>query len=199
MNHFAKQLGEFARDERGTVIVETVIVMPVLFWTVLAMFSYWDVYRSVNVIQKAAYTVSDVISRQGKDLPLTSDDMIGYEKLMNYLIDQDQMVEMRVTRLTYLDDTETYEVKWSCSPGGDMPELSNADVNTPDMKKKLPIIGDNDIRILVEANVKYTPIFNVGLPYFGATIQTGNDTLLIGQFIVTRPRLATQIDLDDCV
>ena len=35
----------------------------------LALFVYWDAFRSVNTTQKAAYTISDMISREMAPLP----------------------------------------------------------------------------------------------------------------------------------
>jgi hypothetical protein len=191
-------LKSFLQNDRGTVMVETVIVAPLLFWTVMAMFSYWDIYRSVNVIQKATYTVSDVISRQRQNDGITSAEFLGFKKLMNYLIDQDQQVEMRVTSLTFEQDTNSYIVQWSCSPGGDMLALTDADVNGAPMKDRIPLIADADTRILVETKVEYEPVFDVGVPYYGNAIEYGMDTMTIGQFIVTRPRLAPKIDMASC-
>jgi hypothetical protein len=117
---FCRQIfGNFVRCERGTVMVETVIVAPLLFWTVMAMFSYWDIYRSVNVIQKATYTVSDVISRQRQNDGITSAEFLGFRKLMNYLIDQDQQVEMRVTSLSFEEDTDSCFDRCRCERCGD--------------------------------------------------------------------------------
>jgi hypothetical protein len=198
MRRILQAFDRFARDERGTVIVETVIVAPLLFWTVMAMFSYWDVYRSVNVIQKAAYTVSDVISRQRENDGVTATDLNGFRTLLNYLIDQDQQAVMRVTSLTYDDATDQYEVLWSCSPGGGMAVLTTAVVNTGSFTTRLPIIADSDTRILAETQVDYVPVFDVGVPYYGAAIGQGVDRMTIGQFVVTRPRLAPRIDLASC-
>jgi hypothetical protein len=189
----------FVRDERGTVIVETVIVAPLLFWTVIALFSYWDVYRSVNVIQKAAYTVSDIISRRNEVEPLKGADFIGYKKLMNYLIDQDQDAFVRVTSLTWDAEDAQYEVLWSCSPNMELPAVTDAELNSPAYTDRIPVMPDNDTVVLVEAGVEYVPVFDVGVPYYGTAIEEGLESMIIEQFVITKPRLAPQIYMDSCV
>ena len=37
-----QMLRDFGRDEKGTIMAETVIVLPLLLWAYLALFVYWD-------------------------------------------------------------------------------------------------------------------------------------------------------------
>lgn len=163
----------FVRDETGTVMVETLIVLPMLLWSYLAMFVYWDSFRSMNTVQKAAYTISDTISRETTVLPASYFD--GMRSVMELLIDRDQDVKMRITSITYDQDTLQYQVLWSYSPGGLWTEMSTGDLNL--MKNRIPNLSDADFATIVETEVPYTPAFNVGL---------NNQTMK--QFIVTRPR-----------
>ena len=55
---------DFARREDGVIALEAMIMMPLLFWTFLALFSIFDTFRIYAANQKAAFTVSDAISRE---------------------------------------------------------------------------------------------------------------------------------------
>ncbi len=194
----SKPIQQFCRDERGTMIVEFVLVAPVLLWTITAMFSYWDVYRSLNTLQKAAYTVSDVISRTNEDIGLNAQDFVGYKKLLNYLIQQKEDAIMRVTNVMWDGANAQYVSVWSCSANGDMPQLSTTDLNSPNFSNYLPIMPDGDTVILLEAAVNYDPFFYVRIPYYGSPDVDELGRLVMRQFIVTRPRLAPTVLLESC-
>jgi Flp pilus assembly protein TadG len=63
MSFLRSLLRRFARDEKGSLVVEAIIVMPMFVWAYAGLFVYWDAYRSINTVQKASYTISDLISR----------------------------------------------------------------------------------------------------------------------------------------
>lgn len=54
----------FARDERGSLLAELVIILPIGVFAYFALYVYWDAFRSMNIVQKASYTISDTISRE---------------------------------------------------------------------------------------------------------------------------------------
>ena len=167
---------QFLRDECGTVMAETVIVLPTLLWSYLALFVYWDSFRAMNTVQKATFTVSDVISREMKTVPATYFD--GLRNVMDFMLDRDQDVKMRVTSITYEEDRLQFEVLWSYSPGptaSKLPELTTATLQT--LKDRIPKMADADFATIVETEVPYVPAFNVGL-----------NTTTLKQFIITRPR-----------
>lgn len=169
-------LQKFARDETGTVMAETVIVLPMLLWSYLALFVYWDSFRSMNMVQKASYTISDIISREMVTLPTTYFD--GMRNVMEMLIDRDQDIKMRVTSITYKQSTGKFEVLWSYSPGAvgvAMPALTTTTLQ--DVKAKIPAMSDADYATIVETEMPYIPAFNIGM-----------DAMTMKQFIITRPR-----------
>jgi Flp pilus assembly protein TadG len=163
----------FGRDETGTVMAETLIVLPMLLWAYLALFVYWDSFRSMNKVQKATYTISDTISREMATVPSTYFD--GLQSVMGLLIDGDQTVKLRVTSITFDQDEDKYKVLWSYSPNGGFAEYTDATLAS--VRGKIPNMSDADFATIVETEVPFTPVFNVGL-----TLTT------FKQFIVTRPR-----------
>ncbi len=180
MDNLRKMLARFGRDETGVLMAEAVLVLPFMLWSYLALFVYWDSYRAVNTVQKAAYTISDMISRE---VVAVSDPYItGLDSMLEYMIDQDQDAKLRVTSIYWSDTNNRYEVHWSRSPHGAMPQLTTGSL--ANMSNRLPEMAGGDFVVLVEVAVNYQASFNVGV---------GNQTL--NQFIVTRPRFKTCIPI----
>lgn len=175
-----QMLRRFGRDENGTLLAETVIILPLLLWAYLALFVYWDAYRAVNTSQKAAYMISDMLSREKVKLPANYP--TGLRNVMRYLIDSDRDVKIRVTSIYWSIVDNRFEVAWSRSPDNAMPRLTTATLQ--DVKSRIPKMADSDTVVLVETEVGYEPLFNVGL----------QDSVL-RQFIVTRPRTLPKICL----
>jgi len=171
----------FKQDEKGTLLAETVIILPLLLWAYLALFVYWDAYRAVNTSQKAAYMISDMISREKTRLPANYP--TGLRNVMRFLIDSDRDVKIRVTSIYWSITDNRFTVAWSRSPDNAMPQLTTATLQN--VKNHIPKMADSDTVVLVETEVKYEPLFNIGL----------QDSVL-RQFIVTRPRTLPKICLD---
>ncbi len=186
------QLRRFGRDEKGTLLAEAVIVLPLMLWAYMALFVYWDAYRAVNTAQKAAYTVSDMISREM--ITLNDSYVTGMRDLMRFLVDSDQTVQMRVTSVSWSALNAQYEVDWSRSPDSAMPQLTTAAINEVAMAGRIPKMADGDRVMLVEAAVSYHPAFNVGLGF-----DTGLQDTTLQQFIVTRPRFVPKICMANVV
>lgn len=178
MPYLKKLLGRFAREENGNVVVEIVLVMPFLIWAHAALFAYWDAYRTINTVQKAAYTVSDLISR--KQDAVDDAYVTGMRTTMNFLLDDDQAARVRVTSFRWNQADLRYEVIWSRSVGGTKPQVTDATL--AGMAAALPNMADGDTAVLFESDVPYTPALRFGL----------SDTT-IEQFIVTRPRFLPRI------
>lgn len=182
---------DFARDERGTVMVEALIVLPILIWSYLALFVYWESYRAVNTMQKAAYTISDMISRE--NVAISNDYIPGMRDVMEYLNNGRTDVKLRVSSVTYSEADDEFQVHWSRSPDHAMPELTTEDLrqfvvcdDPLDLRFCLiPDMADGDYVVIVEANTVYRPAFDV----------SGLGETVLSQFIVTRPRFLPRICL----
>ncbi len=181
----SKSFRTFRRREDGSVVVEAVMILPLMFWTVSALFTYWDTYRSINMVQKATYTISDAISRE--DGAINTTYLNGMRSVMNYLLDPGQTTKMRVTSLTWSQARNRYEVIWSCSALNQMSKLSTGDLNATSVKSRLPVMPDGETVVLVQTEVNYSPLFNVG--YGDRKLQ---------QFVVTRPRAQQSIPFPTC-
>jgi Flp pilus assembly protein TadG len=221
MRSLTSLLRRFRRDERGTLIAEAVIVLPMLIWVYLALFVYWDAYRSINTSQKAAYTISDMISREMNSSPLTPAYIKGMRDVMKYLVDSDQTVKLRVTSVTWSQSRNRYEVDWSVSPDNAFPLLTTSNIST--VKARIPTLADGDHVIVVETDVAYHALANGfgwvvdlggfkwanqdyvgqrrdGTQMFSKGTDPGNPQVMqtvkdmsLKQFIVTRPRFAPKL------
>ncbi len=178
MKLFRQALRRFRQEDGGNLVLEAVLVMPFMLWAYVGLFVYWDAFRSINAVQKATYTVSDMISREM--VAITPAYLAGMDTVMERLIDQSQDVSLRITSVYYDEADLRNEVHWSVSPGGALTEQTTASLL--DSADKIPAMSDGDYVVIVEARVAYAPVFNVGLP-----------NMDIQQFIVTRPRFVPKI------
>jgi Flp pilus assembly protein TadG len=172
----------FLRGEGGSVVAEGVIVLPLFLWSYIALFVYWDSFRSMNTVQKAAYTISDMISREQKGIK--SKYITGMNDLMEYLIDDDQDAKLRVSSVTWSDTNSRFELHWSYSPHGAMTPLTTASLQ--DLDSAIPTMSGGDFVLLVEVEVPYSPRFDIGM-----------DDKVFHQFIVTRPRFLPCLPLNN--
>ncbi|MBC7157601.1 MAG: hypothetical protein H5U20_08820 [Rhodobacteraceae bacterium] len=175
---FPGRLGRFLRDDdRGTVGAESIIMLPLLLWAFLAMFVYWDAFRTQNASEKAAYVIGDMISRESN--PITSAYVDGMGDLFDYLTQERFPTSVRISSIAWDAVTEDYAVIWSDTSDGS-PVLTTDIVEQWDAI--LPIIPAGDTVILVETVLDYEPVFAVGL-----------SARQLRQFIYTRPRFVTAI------
>ena len=176
-----RSISRFGRDEAGTVVAEAVIVLPLFFWAYIALFVYWDAFRAMNTVQKAAYTVSDMISREktGK----TTAYINGVQKVLEYLIDENQNARMRVTEVTWSNTNKRFEVHWSRSPNNAMTPLTTDSLKS--YASRIPTMSAGDYVVVVEVQVDYVPTFDIGMP-----------SQTFKEFVVTRPRFVPCIPID---
>jgi Flp pilus assembly protein TadG len=182
LSRLTQPLARFARDERGSVVAEAVIVLPLFLWAYMALYVYWDAFRSMNTVQKAAYTISDMISRE-KTGRATSYVTTGMKKVLEYLIDEDQDARLRVTEVTWSGANARYEVHWSRTTSTAMPALTTTALQ--DYIYQIPTMSAGDYVVIVEVEVDYQPAFDVGM-----------QDQTFKQFIVTRPRFAPCLPID---
>ncbi|MEP5154008.1 hypothetical protein [Planktotalea sp.] len=176
------KLRDFARETKGSASVEAAIIFPVVFWAYAASFTYYEAYRAQTVAEKAAYTVSDMLSRE--TLAITPEYMTNARNIYKDLSGLNPgETALRVTLLRWDEEDLTFTVDWS-EHRGDIPQLSDLDVT--DYDELLPPLVDNERIILVETASDYDPAFSVGLA--PRTIET---------FVFTRPRFAPQLVWED--
>lgn len=174
--------GDFFRDEEGVIAIEAVIIMPMIFWTFLSLFSIFDSFRMYSINQKAAFTIGDAISRE--TLPIDGEYLSGALNLFEYLSKSQGNAAIRVTSLRYDAGNDRFRRDWSETRGW-VDSLSNSDVRN--WTDRLPIMVNNERLILVETWNRYEPPFRTGLEL--------NE---IKNFVFTRPRYAPRVCWVEC-
>jgi hypothetical protein len=174
MNALSRRIRRFRNEEDGLVMTEFLIMLPLLVWTFMALFIYWDAFRTINSSQKGAYSISDLISRQNT---IDNTFVNGMQDVIEYLANDAPQVRLRITSIKYDENSNRYAVLFSRSPGNLMPALTNTTINNTAFTSRIPIMADQHSVVIVETEVSYNPGFEVGIP---------NHTF--DNFIVTRPR-----------
>ena len=173
-----RALASFKSDERGSIAVEAVVILPALFWTYLALFSTFHSYRTYAVNQKAAYTIGDMISRQTE--PLDAEFLDGTWQLFMFLTNSlSEDTSLRVTIVRYDDIAKKYYRDWSQArgymPAADTPEAT-------EWEPLMPVLAHGDRIIVVETYLQYDPPFDTGL-----------EQSEVRNFVFTKPRYAPQV------
>ncbi|WP_291729516.1 pilus assembly protein [Leisingera sp. F5] len=170
-----RNLRAFRRGTEGNVSVEFAIYAPLLLAMFASIYTFFDAFRRDSVNLKAAYTISDLISRE--TTAINDDYLDSMYEMAKLLIRQDSQLGLRVSVVRWDDDDAKYYVDWSEVRGTSDTTWTDATINT--VSGKLPDMPDQERVILVETFNEMAPAFDVGLP-----------TLNLDNFIFTRPRFA---------
>ncbi len=164
MHIFKQSLIRFRDDTRGTIMVETVIVLPLLFWMLAATYEFFEIHRYRAVREKATYTVADMFSRELREV----DDVYidNTKTLFDLMTNDDGINQIRVSILRYNQDEDEnegeYELSWSEVRGtGSLVSLSDSTVAS--LQNSLPAISAGSELILIDSISRYDPLFTVGI------------------------------------
>ncbi len=170
MLQLMNRIRAFGREERGSIVLETVVMLPLLIWALLAMVVYWDAFRAVNRLDKATYALADTLSRQQAPVAVTTVDR--WDDFVQYMMNNQHTAQVRVTSYRWVPANNRFEVLWSRSPGNLRPQLTTASLQP--LAVRLPMMAASEYGILTEAWVAYEPPLSV--PFMNA-VQIQNMTL----------------------
>ncbi|UWQ89775.1 pilus assembly protein [Rhodobacteraceae bacterium M382] len=180
LKRLLQRLRDFAQRTDGNVSVEFVLAMPMVFWSFMAVYVFFDGYRQSTVNLKSAYTISDLLSRETNAV---DDDYIdSMYSLLQVLTRSRSVSRLRVTVVRWDEDDARYYVDWSEARGYET-VLTNATISG--FEDDLPIMPDNERVILVETRNVFVPLFNVGM-----------EDKNLDNFVFSRPRFAPKLDFD---
>ncbi len=173
-----KMYKKFRDAECGTMSVEAVISIPILVLVIAVTLVTWDAFRTLNISQKATYTVADMLSRETGGVD--EDYMTAAHELFGYLANSTDNA-LRVTVVDMKEDPDTkvrtLDIVWSRSVGG-LPEFDDA----IQVQNRVPIMAPGDQLILVESVQLWSPSFNMGLGDYA-----------FREIAIMRPRFAPQL------
>ena len=185
MSALVRRIRQFRSCEDGVIMAEFMILLPLLLWAVLGLFLYWEAFRTINQAQKMAYSISDLVSRRET---VDTTFINGMQPVANFLMTDAPDVRIRITSIRYIAADDKMELLFSKSPMNKVAQLTEADINTPAFRARIPIMANQDSVVVVETGVSYSPgahgILNQS---FGMTDGYFND------FIVTRPRVIRHV------
>ncbi|MBK5946574.1 hypothetical protein CCR83_09055 [Rhodobacter veldkampii DSM 11550] len=188
MPRISPRLSGFFRNERGSLTIEFVIIVPILIWAIAGLFVFVSAFQLKVTATKATYTVSDLISRQ--TTAVDQDFMDGLQAVFAYLAGPNTNGRLRVSLLRCTENCNKTERKlaldWSKGVGGASP-ITDATLNTETYKKIIPTAALGERLIMLETRVDFHPPVKVGLP------DQAFDTIM-----VSRPRFAPQICWISC-
>lgn len=181
LNSMHKHLRSFRRNSEGALTVEFMILAPLLLWTFAAIYTFFDAYRQDTVNLKAAYTISDLVSRETTEL---NDDYIDSMYAMSQLlIRSGSDTSIRISVVRWDEEDDRYYLDWSKERGEAFVEWTNATIS--EVKDNLPVMPDQERVILIETRNDLEPAFNVGLP-----------SMDLDNFVFSRPRFAPLVHFE---
>lgn len=181
-----RALARFRKDMRGSIMVEAVIVLPLLFWALAATYEFFEIHRYKSVREKAAYTVADMLSRELSG-GVNAVYLDNVKALFDEITGDDGNNQLRVSVIRYDSDEDVYAVSWSRvrGTGSGLEPLGDADVS--DASDALPIMFDGQEIVLVESRSRYQPALDVGF----------QDNLRIDNRVFTALRFAARLRWED--
>jgi hypothetical protein len=195
MRKLKHRFATFLRDEDGLILAEGLIMLPLIIWALVAMFIYWDVFRTINVTQKAAYSIADLLSRQRDTIPTAFKD--GLQEVADFLTPGGHPVKIRITSLECNAPTGlkicnyangSYRLLFSKSPGNLVPELTETSIQrwkgTTATNGRIATLNNLESVFVVETTVEFKAQLQTVLA--GLLVNVTDQTF--GEFIVTRPR-----------
>ena len=177
-NRAPRPLRGFVKDTKGNVAMEFAIYVPVLMFLFAAIYTFFDAFRQENVNLKAAYTISDLISRETNYV--NEDYIDSMHALTKELVRGDSALSTRISVVRWDVDDQRYYVDWSKVRGATFTEWNDGTISN--VEEKLPSMQDQERVIVVETWNEVQPAFNIGLPL-----------LDVQNFVFTRPRFAPQV------
>ena len=147
------------RDERGSISIEFIIVMPLLLFLTINGLGFWDAFQSNSKTAKIAYTVSDIMSRHDV---VDDTDMAYLYSVLDKMLSQDlDRRSLRISSICFEDGI--HRVLWSYT-------ASSNDIAGPDALTEedipvevLPTMAPQDSVILTELEARWQPHLNVGI------------------------------------
>ncbi len=176
-------LKRFGRRETGVISIEAVLIYPLVFWGMLASFSFFDGYKQSARNLKASYAIADVLSRERNTVTATYITTL-YDLLQTMMSDRSD-VSMRISFLRYDQPDDRHYVQWSCERGESFDKWNDDTIR--EIKDRLPVMPDNGKMILVEVKDFYRRPFRLGY---------GREEFAMDNFVFTHPRVYDNINAD---
>lgn len=153
-----KLTSRFFCNEKGSLSVEACFAVPILAWAIAATFVFFDAFKTLNVAQKATYTIADMISRE--ETAVDADYITALHETFDYLAGDAGVNAIRVSVVEMTVDPVTGDnvlaLIWS--EGVNYDELVDLDP----IRDRIPGISAGEQLVVVESVQQWEPAISVG-------------------------------------
>lgn len=148
-------LSRFARDERGSLTLEAILMLPIMLWVLMATMVFFQAFHAQSLNIKVTYTIGDILSRE--DAPITPEYIDSMYALQGAMSGSTEPRALRITAVTYHDSDQTYRVIWSQVRGN---AAAHTDASLAQIASaSLPVMGDGQVTLLTETWQDHSPLF----------------------------------------
>lgn len=154
--HRPSSLNRFLRDERGSLTIEAVLMIPILVWVLVATLVFFQAFHAQSLSVKVTYTIGDILSRE--DAPITPKYIDSMYRLQGSMTGSSEPRRLRITAVTYRGSDKTYRVVWSQVRGVGVTAHSDASL-AQIAGASLPVMADGQVTILTETWLNHRPLF----------------------------------------
>ncbi len=184
-------LKRFMTRDDGSLSVEAVIILPVIFTVFMGTYTYFDAYRAQSRALKANYAISDLLSR---DDNVVAAELQGAGKLFRYLTHTgtESWVGVTVIRCKKNCDKPTRKLVVAWSKDMDLKKHLTTTKLRASYLDKIPSMYNGEYLIMVETRAAYKP------PFGGEW--TGIYPTTLYDLVVTKPRGSPKVcyENEDC-
>ena len=173
----------FYGDERGSMAIELVLVVPILVWVLLSTFVYFDAFRVKTNSVRATITLAEMFSRED----VVDDSFIDISReVLRMLTFEEANPDLRVTVYEYDPDPDAgeFRVVWSEHRGMEQ-ALTDDDLSELQAVGRLPPLDQFDQNIYIETRTQYDAPINIGI---GPFVVTNLEDVTFTSDMVIRPR-----------
>ncbi len=165
------RLRKLIGDERGASIVEFALLVPVLLLLLLGTVTLFDLFRTLQSVEKATFTVGDMMSRESTMSQTTLDVMMT---LTRQMVPAARNGGLRVSSV--VKQGGKLEVRWTGTSGSNIPQSDLPLAIIPD-------IAEGDSVLLTESFVPHRAFVSL----------FGFDEIRFGAQAAHRPRFVSRI------
>ena len=126
--------------EDGSISVEAVLIFPILVWTIMAGYTFFEAYRQNASNIKAAHTIGDLISRETREINSAYIDSM--EEMFRLMVVNHADLKIRISLVLYDAADKSHSVNWSAIRGGYTEKLTNANIGQ--YQDALPPMSDQN-------------------------------------------------------
>lgn len=165
----------FVGDREGVAGIEFALLAPLLIALLMGTVALFDLFRTSQVVEKATFTVGDILSRQSTIS--TAYLQSTFTMLTALVPGTPAEMSLRVTSIKR--NQNSYTVDWSKYAGKAVTLMTTATIPAG----KIPDIADGDSILFVDTYVPHNSIFAM----------VGIDAITFNSMSIYRPRFTSSI------